>query len=100
MKNFVLPIPADFLGQLFIRKAIVEALKHENELSIPKKIIHLLLFLDPLHISLNTRESIFLTFHLFFNHLYKIIFGKKKTWLQNLNLGALTYCYTWHMQDG
>ena len=78
MKNFVLPIPADFPGQLFIRKAIVEALKHENELSIPKEIIHLLPFLGPLHVSLNTRESIFLTFHPFFNHLYKIIFGKKK----------------------
>ena len=41
-------------------------------------VTHLMPFLGPLHISLNTRESCFLVFWGFFNELYKAVFQKKR----------------------
>ncbi|CAG8843839.1 36822_t:CDS:1, partial [Racocetra persica] len=75
--NYIIPLPADFPGQLFIRRAIVKKLEAE-ELPIPKEIIHLVPFLGPLHVSLNTRESIIIAFHSFFDQLYKTVFKKKQ----------------------
>ncbi|RHZ86530.1 hypothetical protein Glove_50g9 [Diversispora epigaea] len=78
LMNYIIPIPADFPGQLYIRRAIVQKLKYRNQCSIPKEVLSLVPILGPLHVSLNTRESCFLTFHPFFNELYKEVFGKKK----------------------
>ncbi|RHZ82280.1 hypothetical protein Glove_110g21 [Diversispora epigaea] len=78
LMNYIIPVPADFPGQLYIRRAIVQKLKYGNQCSIPKEVLSLVPILDPLHVSLNTRESCFLTFHPFFNELYKEVFGKKK----------------------
>ncbi|CAJ0749128.1 6191_t:CDS:2 [Entrophospora sp. SA101] len=75
--NNVIFIPADFPGQLYICRAIVKKLKNENETSIPEKITHLFPFLGPLHLALNTKESVFLTFWPFFDQLYRSIFNKK-----------------------
>ena len=41
-------------------------------------ITHLIPFLSPLHVSLNSRESVFLVFWSFFNQLYLTIFDAKK----------------------
>ncbi|PKY29956.1 hypothetical protein RhiirB3_446809 [Rhizophagus irregularis] len=77
LNNYVIPIPADFPGQLYIRKAIVKKLESDNS-SIPREITHLLPFLGPLHLSLNTRESVFLVFWGFFDLMYRRVFGMKK----------------------
>ena len=77
LNNYVIPIPADFPGQLYIRKAIVKKLESDNS-NIPKEITHLLPFLGPLHLSFNTRESVFLVFWGFFDLLYRRVFGMKK----------------------
>ncbi|CAB5293004.1 unnamed protein product [Rhizophagus irregularis] len=77
LNNYVIPIPADFPGQLYIRKAIVKKLESDNS-SIPREITHLLPFLGPLHLSLNTRESVFLVFWGFFDLIYRRVFGMKK----------------------
>ncbi|RHZ49797.1 hypothetical protein Glove_511g5 [Diversispora epigaea] len=76
--NYIIPVPADFSGQLYIRRAIVQKLKYGNQCSISKEVLSLVPILGPLHVSLNTRKSCFLTFHPFFNELYKEVFGKKK----------------------
>ncbi|GET64460.1 hypothetical protein GLOIN_2v1830060 [Rhizophagus irregularis DAOM 181602=DAOM 197198] len=101
LKMFVIPFPADFPGQLFIRRAVTKRLKMEAgtepepelESSIPKEIMHLVPFLGPLHVSLNTRESVMIIFHSFFDYMYKIVFNKKqklaakpKPWRINLLL--------------
>ncbi|RHZ84376.1 hypothetical protein Glove_82g91 [Diversispora epigaea] len=78
LMNYIIPVPADFPGQLYIRRAIVQKLKYGNQCSIPKEVLSLVPILGPLHVLLNTRESCFLTFHPFFNELYKEVFGKKK----------------------
>lgn len=77
LNNYIIPIPADFPGQLYIRKAIVKKLESDNS-NIPQEITHLLPFLGPLHLSLNTRESVFLIFWGFFDLMYRKVFGMKK----------------------
>ncbi|PKY60537.1 hypothetical protein RhiirA4_484360 [Rhizophagus irregularis] len=52
LKQYTIPIPADFPGQLFIRKAIVNILKSDNNASILNNITHLIPFLD---LSFNSR---------------------------------------------
>jgi hypothetical protein len=65
LEKYIIPLPADFPGQLFVRRAIVNKLESNSESSIPNEITHLVPFLGPLHVSLNTRESVFITFHPF-----------------------------------
>ena len=78
LKNSLIPVPADFPGQLYIRRAIIQKIKFGNSSSIPNMIMHLVPFLGALHVSLNTRESCFLVFWSFFNELYKAVFQKKR----------------------
>ncbi|CAG8586823.1 14033_t:CDS:2, partial [Dentiscutata erythropus] len=54
LKNYIIPLPVDFPGQLFIRKAITMKLKLK-ELTIPEEITHIILFLDELSQSYNER---------------------------------------------
>ncbi|PKY51642.1 hypothetical protein RhiirA4_546670 [Rhizophagus irregularis] len=77
LNNYIIPISANFPGQLYIRKAIVKKLESDNS-NIPKEITYLLPFLGPLHLSLNTRESVFLIFWGFFDLMYRKVFGMKK----------------------
>ena len=72
-------------------------MKLKSESSIPNEITHQIPFLGPLHVLLNIRESIFITFYSFFNSMYKSVFGKtkklvakSKLWRINLLL-YLTY---------
>lgn len=74
----MIPIPADFPGQLYIRRAIVQKLMPGDNSNISSKVTNLVPFLGPLHLSLNTRESVFLVFWPFFDLLYRKVFGKKK----------------------
>jgi len=53
-------------------------LKSGNNAPISNNITHLIPFLGPLHVSLNSRESVFLVFWSFFNQLYLAIFDAKK----------------------
>ena len=93
MENYVIPIPADFSGQLYIRRAIVNKLEFEINSQIPKEVTHLIPQLGALHLALNTRESVGLIFHSFFDQMNKAVFKKKqklaakpKPWKLNLIL--------------
>ena len=68
LKNFLIPVPADFPGQLYIRRAIVQKLKLGDSSSIPSMVMHLIPFLGPLHIGILGG----------FNELYKAVFQKKR----------------------
>ncbi|RGB39828.1 hypothetical protein C1646_754070 [Rhizophagus diaphanus] len=74
LKIYLIPIPADFSSQLYIRRAIVQKLKPQECSTIPNEITHLVPFLGPLHVTLNTKESGFLTFWIFFNEMFKATF--------------------------
>uniref|UniRef100_U9ULY4 Uncharacterized protein n=1 Tax=Rhizophagus irregularis (strain DAOM 181602 / DAOM 197198 / MUCL 43194) TaxID=747089 RepID=U9ULY4_RHIID len=93
LETYLIPIPADFPGQLYIRRAIVQKLKLQECSTIPNEITHLVPFLGPLHVALNTKESVFLTFWAFFNEMFKATFqskrnlaAKPKPWRINLLL--------------
>ena len=77
LSNYVIPIVADWPGQLFIRKAIAQRLLAKNE-SIPEFITSFLPIMGPLHVSLNARELVFLQNSFLFNDIYKGIFGPRK----------------------
>jgi hypothetical protein len=84
LNNYIIPIPANFSGQLYIRKAIVKKLESDNS-NNPKEITCLLPFLGPLHLTLNTRESVFLMYRRVFG-MKKKLAAKPKPWRINLLL--------------
>ena len=91
LSNYVIPVPADYPGQYFIRKAITLKRRYGDSINISNNILHLVPMLGPLHVSLNTRETIVKIYHPFFNLLYKETFQKKKNlpikpqpWMINL----------------
>ena len=78
LNKYAIPVPADFPGQYYVRKAITLKRLYGDDIDIPNQILHLVPFLGPLHVSLNTRESTIKIYHQFFNLLYKKIFKKTK----------------------
>jgi hypothetical protein len=77
LKN-IIPVPADYPGQYYIRKAITLRRRYGDLSNIPEKILNLVPLLGPLHVSLNTRETTMKMYYQFFNIFYKEIFKKKK----------------------
>jgi len=76
IKIYVIPIIADFPGQLFIRKAITLHMNHQ--LSGIEGIQNFVPMLGPLHVSLNSRENVILIHYDFFKRLFCTVFEKKK----------------------
>ena len=58
LSNYVVPVPADYPGQDFIRRAITLKRRYGDSINISNNILHLVPMLGPLHVSLNTRETI------------------------------------------
>ena len=71
LDNCVAPLVADWPGQLFIRKALYMKL-------LPQDIKLFLPILGPLHLSLNSREHVFLVHYFFFEKLFHSVFGSGK----------------------
>jgi hypothetical protein len=89
LKNNIIPVVADWPGQLFIRKAITK-LQNQGLNNIIKNFVPLI---GPLHVSLNSREQVVLIHWEFFNKMFHSIFGpnkvlaqKPKPWRINLLL--------------
>ncbi|RGB27656.1 hypothetical protein C1646_768817 [Rhizophagus diaphanus] len=58
---------------------VFERLKNNgSESGIPLEILSLIPIIDPLYISLNSQETLFQTYHFFFEMLYHKLFGEKK----------------------
>jgi hypothetical protein len=79
----IIPVVADFPGQLFIRRAISLFHKQKNGQSIsstqiPEIVKNFIPILGPLHVSLNMREDIVLIHWKFFEKMFKSVFGQKK----------------------
>ena len=67
LQQNVIPVPADFPGQVYIRSAILQKLKGNN--NIPNEILGIIPMLGPLHISLNSREILIMKYLPFFDKL-------------------------------
>ena len=74
----VIPVVADWPGQIFLRTAISRYLIHGSSSKITDKVLSFLPIIGPLHISLNSRELIFLQYQPFFSAMYKYVFGERK----------------------
>ena len=78
LNNFIIPVIADWPGQINIRKAITLRIKKGLESGISEQILNFIPMIGPLHVSLNSRETLFQTYHFFFEMLYHNLFGNKK----------------------
>ena len=78
LDNYVIPIIADWPGQVNIRRAITLRINSGISSGISQQILSLIPMIGPLHISLNSRETLFQTYHFFFEMLYHDLFGDKK----------------------
>lgn len=92
LQQNIIPVVADFPGQLFIRKAIT-LLNNQDEtnISIPKIMQNFVPLLGPLHVSLNSREQTLLVHYNFFEKMFHYVFGDSKTLAKNLSPGESIY---------
>ena len=77
-KGHIIPIVADWPGQIYLRTAISRYLCYHDSSKITDNILSFLPIIGPLHISLNSRELVFLQYRPFFLEMYKYIFGDRK----------------------
>src|SRR5437016_2454626 len=78
LRNCVIPVICDWPGQVNIRRAITLRNNKGLESGIPLEMLSLIPIIGPLHVSLNSRETLFQTYHFFFEMLYHELFGEKK----------------------
>jgi hypothetical protein len=81
-KEQVIPIVADWPGQIYLRTAISRYLLYHDASNITNSILSFIPIIGPLHILLNSRELVFLQYQPFFSAMYKNIFGEKKPFAQ------------------
>ncbi len=84
LNDYIIPIIADWLGQVNIRRAITLRINKEVKSEILQQILNLISMIGPLYISLNSKETLFQTYHFFFEKLYHNLFEEKKVLSQKL----------------
>ena len=79
----VIPVVADWPSQIYLKTAISQYLVYGNSSGITDNILSFLPMIGPLHISLNSRELIFLQYQPFSQQYINIYLVKKKYWLKS-----------------
>ncbi|TMI93446.1 MAG: hypothetical protein E6H08_10520 [Bacteroidetes bacterium] len=78
LNNFVIPTICDWPGQVNLRRAITLRLNKKENSGISPQILSIIPMIGPLHISLNSRETLFQQYHFFFEMIYHDLFGANK----------------------
>ena len=78
LEKNVLIAPMDYPEQKNIRRAIVHHMTNRERSDVPPQILNIIPFIGPLHVSLNSRETVFLINYDFFEKMYHSIFGSRK----------------------
>jgi hypothetical protein len=79
LQQNVIPVVADFPGQLFFQKMISKLLKNDNQEGLNNlKVKNFVPLLGPLDVSLNSREQTVIVHHRFFEKMFHYIFGDNK----------------------
>jgi len=81
LQRNVIPLVADWPGQILPRKVITMQQQQSQNIQtgkIPECVSSFIPIMGPLHVSLNSRETVMMLFYDFFNLAYKSIFGKNK----------------------
>ncbi|RIB26015.1 hypothetical protein C2G38_2065994 [Gigaspora rosea] len=81
-EGYIIPVVADWPGQIHLRTAISRFICHQNLSNITDQILSFLPIIGPLHILLNSRELVFLQYRPFFSAMYGYIFGEQKPLVQ------------------
>ncbi|PKY60017.1 hypothetical protein RhiirA4_483254 [Rhizophagus irregularis] len=82
LNNFVIPTICDWPGQVNLRRAITLRLNKKENSGISPQILSIIPMIGPLHISLNSRETLFQKYHFFFEMIYHNLFGDNKVLAQ------------------
>ncbi|CAG8569224.1 30046_t:CDS:2, partial [Racocetra persica] len=92
LNNYIVPVIADWPGQLFIRRAITQLYKNNSKSQILSEVISFVSILAPLHVSLNSREQVIKIYYSFFKKLFHINFNDY--WIKNIHnrIRASTTC--------
>src|SRR5436305_1543281 len=105
LNNFVIPTICDWPGQVNLRRAITLRLNKKENSGISPQILSIIPMIGPLHISLNSRETLFQQYHFFFEMIYHDLFGANKILAQKpkprlINLILNLTFYGWkNIQD-
>ena len=78
LNNYIIPVVADWPGQVNIRRAITLRINKGVESGISEHILSLIPMIGPLHVSLNSRETLFQIYHFFFEMIYHNLLGENK----------------------
>lgn len=74
----ILVVPMDYPGQRNVRRAVVHRMINNEQSSVPQLVLNIVPIIGPLHVSLNSRETVFLVNYDFFEKMYHSIFGPRK----------------------
>jgi len=85
-QGHIIPIIANWPGQIYLRIAISCYLCYRDSSNITNNILSFLPMIGLLHISLNSRELVFLQYQPFFSVMYTYIFREKKSLAQKPKL--------------
>ncbi|CAG8759081.1 13806_t:CDS:2, partial [Dentiscutata erythropus] len=78
MRTQVFIAPMDYPGQLYIQCAITRCIKLGDSSEILEQILHVVPMIGPLHVFLNSCETVFLLNYHFFDILFHAVFGHNK----------------------
>jgi hypothetical protein len=74
----IIPIVADWPGQLFIRKIITHLKIQQSVTNIPQNFKNFHSIIGSFHVALNSQETVLMINYEFFNQLFYFVFGDKK----------------------
>jgi len=78
LETQVLIAPMDYPGQRYVRCAINHYINTGDVSNVQQQILHIVPMIGPLHVSLNSRETVFLLNYQFFDKLFHEVFGRQK----------------------
>ncbi len=70
LNDYIISIIINWPGQVNIRRAITLRINEEVKFKISQQILNLIPMISLLHISFNNKETLFQTYHFFFEKLY------------------------------
>jgi len=88
-QGHIIPVVADWPGQIYLRTAISRHTIYCDRSNITDAILSFIPIIGPLHISLNSRELIFLQYRPFFSAMYKYFLENANLWHGNPSHGGL-----------
>jgi hypothetical protein len=78
LEENALVAPMDYPRQKHVRRADMNYLIKGEQSSVPQQILNIVPFIGPLHVFLNSQETVFFINYAFFEKMYHVVFGLRK----------------------